>query len=618
MLVHYPLWLGWILPAYPYYLITLTMIFFIGVVRLQGQEDARLRKHRFRSKEDHQKTTLAYIVTLMKMDCQTEAAKFLWEAIKEFANPTHMQMYLFDKKQDGYVTRNFDDSKPESHFFEPFDSQIPIILGSLSEPYLYLSLSEDHGLIDLFSTEELEKPDVVIPIPDRRGLLGWIALGPRKDGIAYQLEVLDQLSILSHQFSVVYDRCVTKNISLNRMQAFEDLYQLKQIDREITVNYEVDRIIKAALTAACNHTHASAGSIGLINTDQDQFYEIWQILPQENTPNQRDPVEINDLTIMSEQGLEPQVIHNLDLQSVFNLSDTYQWHYLSRNKLDEQHASFMVLHLDSPDILDQSDKSFLKQLQDHTSNALKNALLYEELHGVIQSKNEFISYISHELKNPLTVIKGYADILSKGMAGDINDEQKDYLATIAHNVRQMNKFINDLSDQSYIDTKSLRLIFESANVNEVVDEVLQSYEGQIKKKSIQIRKDMPGSIENVWCDRLRLIQILSNLVSNAVKYTPDGGEVEIGAEQTPNEWDQEGAAEVIHFWVKDTGYGIPLEDQAHLFEKFYRGTGAHLQNIAGTGLGLRISRSLTEMMGGKIWFSSKPGSGSIFHFTIPI
>jgi signal transduction histidine kinase len=117
---------------------------------------------------------------------------------------------------------------------------------------------------------------------------------------------------------------------------------------------------------------------------------------------------------------------------------------------------------------------------------------------------------------------------------------------------------------------------------------------------------------------MRVIQILSNLMSNAIKYTPEGGCVTLGAEHSQNDWDKKGAAEVVHFWVEDSGYGISPEDQTHMFEKFYRGTDDRIRKIAGTGLGLRISKSLTEMMGGKMWFTSVKGEGSTFHFIIPI
>ncbi len=115
-----------------------------------------------------------------------------------------------------------------------------------------------------------------------------------------------------------------------------------------------------------------------------------------------------------------------------------------------------------------------------------------------------------------------------------------------------------------------------------------------------------------------MIQILANLISNAIKYTPEEGTITISAEHTFNDWDPKGAAEVVHITVQDTGYGIDYEDQPHLFNKFFRGTNEKILKISGTGLGLRISKSLTEMMGGTMWFESTPGEGSTFHFTVPI
>jgi signal transduction histidine kinase len=216
------------------------------------------------------------------------------------------------------------------------------------------------------------------------------------------------------------------------------------------------------------------------------------------------------------------------------------------------------------------------------------------------------------------VIKGYADILRKGMAGQVNEEQVDYLSTINHNVRRMNTFIKDLSDQAHIETKSLRLDFEPTPVLEVFNEVLHSYEAQVKKNSLKINLHIPADIPDVWCDRQRLIQILANLFSNAVKYSPEGQSISVGAEQSANICDEKGTAEVVHFWVEDNGYGISTEDQAHLFEKFYRGSDLRIKKIPGTGLGLRISKSLVEMMGGKMWFDSAIDEGSTFHFTLPI
>jgi signal transduction histidine kinase len=327
---------------------------------------------------------------------------------------------------------------------------------------------------------------------------------------------------------------------------------------------------------------------------------------------------LSSQTWYTPEQFDTELLQDENLSANLNLSEKRQWHYINFSELDEEQALLLILHTDSPAPFTRNNRIFLSRLKDHGIIALKNALLYEELHEAIRAKNEFIGFISHELKNPLTVIKGYADILRKGMAGQVTEEQVDYLSTITHNVRRMNTFITDLSDQAHIETKSLRLDFEPTPVHEVVSEVLHSYEALIEKKSLDIDLHLPGDIPDVWCDRMRLIQVLANLISNAVKYSPEGRTIQIGTEQAVNSWDIKGAAEVVHFWVQDQGYGIAEEDQAHLFEKFYRGSDLRVKKIPGTGLGLRISKSLVEMMGGKMWFESVLEVGSTFHFTLPI
>jgi len=114
------------------------------------------------------------------------------------------------------------------------------------------------------------------------------------------------------------------------------------------------------------------------------------------------------------------------------------------------------------------------------------------------------------------------------------------------------------------------------------------------------------------------LQIVTNLVSNAQKYTPDGGQITVAAEASSNRWDAEGPRRVVHFWVQDTGIGIAKEDQEKIFQKFFRSEDPKTREVTGTGLGLNITRSLVEMQGGRIWFESEYRKGTVFHFTIPI
>jgi signal transduction histidine kinase len=196
--------------------------------------------------------------------------------------------------------------------------------------------------------------------------------------------------------------------------------------------------------------------------------------------------------------------------------------------------------------------------------------------------------------------------------------QTNFLHTIRSNVERMSTLVSDLNDNSKIEAGRLRLEYKATNAPDLVDEVSRSLKRQIEDKKQTLETALPEKISLMWADRIRVSQVLVNLVSNAYKYTPEGGAIQIGVEETTNHWDPEGAVRVVHFWVKDNGIGMTIEDQQKMFQKFFRSDDPKAREAPGTGLGLNITKSLVEMQGGKIWFESEYRKGTIFHFTIPV
>jgi signal transduction histidine kinase len=209
-------------------------------------------------------------------------------------------------------------------------------------------------------------------------------------------------------------------------------------------------------------------------------------------------------------------------------------------------------------------------------------------------------------------------LLAAGSVGTINEMQANFLSTIRANVQRMSALVSDLNDNAKIEAGQLRLDYKPVNVDDVVDEVVRSTKRQIDDKKQTIELHVPAKLPNVWADHTRVGQVLTNLVSNAHKYTPEGGKILVGAEVTSNQWDPGGAKEVVHLWVKDDGIGISIEDQAKIFQKFFRSDDSKAREAPGTGLGLNITKSLVEMQGGRIWFDSEFRHGTTFHFTVPI
>jgi signal transduction histidine kinase len=196
--------------------------------------------------------------------------------------------------------------------------------------------------------------------------------------------------------------------------------------------------------------------------------------------------------------------------------------------------------------------------------------------------------------------------------------QNNFLNTIKSNVERMSTLVSDLNDNSKIEAGRLRLEYKATDVAVLVDEVVRSIKRQVEDKKQILDVVLSENLPHMWSDRIRVSQVLTNLVSNAYKYTPEGGLVQVGAEETANQWNPEGAARVIHLWVKDSGIGMSPEDQQKIFQKFFRSDDPKAREAPGTGLGLNITKSLVEMQGGRIWFESEFRKGTTFHFTIPV
>lgn len=225
------------------------------------------------------------------------------------------------------------------------------------------------------------------------------------------------------------------------------------------------------------------------------------------------------------------------------------------------------------------------------------------------SKSEFVSLVSHELKLPMTSIKGYSDLMLTGATGPLTENQTSFLTTIRNNVNRMATLVSDLADISRIESGNLRIEPREVPVWDVIDEVVTLTHTQVTQKNQTVTVDIPKELPKAWCDRTRLTQILTNLVSNANKYTPEGGAIVVQAICQHD---------LIEVKVQDNGLGMTPEDQEKLFSKFFRSADDKVREAPGTGLGLSITKNLVELQGGKIWFESEFRSGTAFHFTVPI
>jgi len=224
-------------------------------------------------------------------------------------------------------------------------------------------------------------------------------------------------------------------------------------------------------------------------------------------------------------------------------------------------------------------------------------------------KNEFVSMVSHELRTPLTSIKGYVDLVLEGAAGSVNETQRDFLEIVQENSDRLVSLINDLLDISRIESGRVHLRVEPLNMPEIARGVLDTFRTVADKDRLTLEMNTPEGLGRAAGDRDRVGQVLMNLVSNAIKYSPGGGSARVSFSALEGK---------VLTEVTDTGIGISEEDQKKLFTKFFRVDSTLTREIGGTGLGLSICKSVVELLGGEIGMRSVEGQGSTFWFTLPV
>ena len=227
-----------------------------------------------------------------------------------------------------------------------------------------------------------------------------------------------------------------------------------------------------------------------------------------------------------------------------------------------------------------------------------------------RARQQFVSLVTHELRVPMTSIKGYTDLLLKGIMGPLNEAQTNFLQTVRSNVERMARMVADLGDINKLDGQVLKFTPTSVVLTAALSEALHPLENAIAQKGQTVTWTIPDDLPALRCDHDRLVQVLGNLLSNAHLYTPEGGVITITAEFVPD-------AFAVRVDVCDNGVGILPEEQHRVFEMFFRASDEETRQVPGNGLALHLSRRLVEQQDGQLWFESQRGEGSTFTFQLP-
>jgi len=494
------------------------------------------------------------------------------------------------------------------------ETRQPIIANDARRTKEWFDTDEKTG----FMTKDL----LVVPMLVKEKVIGVIEVINRKDGLPFTPSDQELLAAFTSQAAIAIENARLYTQTDQTLAArVEELSVMQRIDRELNASLDVTRAMRITLEWAMRQSRVNAGLIGVIEEHGIRLIAS-QGYTSELAPYAEHymPLQLPGIKEAVETG-QPQVWKSNSGRSTGKLSPAI----LTRGKsqatipIRQENQVIGVLLLENLANESLSDESmgFLSRLTDHAAIAIANAQLFSKVEAANQSKVEFVKFVAHELKNPMSSIKGFTELVISGMAGPVNEMQASFLKTVRSNVDRMDTIVSDLNDATKIEGGKLALNFKAVQVTEVLDDVSRSMHRLMEDKKQTLVLSLPNELPPVWADPVRLGQVTTNLVSNAHKYTPQGGTITIGAQQTTSDASPSGNVKVVHIWVQDTGIGISPEDQKQIFQQYFR-TSMSKEMASGTGLGLNITKSLIEMQGGNIWFESELRKGTTFHFTIPV
>lgn len=377
----------------------------------------------------------------------------------------------------------------------------------------------------------------------------------------------------------------------------EELKTLQWIDRQLNETLDSRKAMDVTVEWAVRLYKARSASLAMINAEDQSLMIMARAGEDDNITHTQEHISHAHPVIMQVIETGEAALHQAeDGHSVLCVPIQRE------NKV----IGVMLVTGNQAEPFDSESQALVTRIVDRAAIAIENARLYNEVKRANEAKSEFIGIVAHELKVPMTSISGYADLIMQ--FGTLPDRESGFVQRIKNSVVRMQQLVDDLSDISRIESGNLRVEITNVDLKEVIEQAKASVLAQVEERQHVFIEEIDTNLPTVRADPARTVQILINLLSNAYKYTPNGGEIKIKA--VPNNGR-------VYVSIKDTGVGLNEEELRKLGTKFWRSNNDHSLKQRGTGLGFSITRNLIEMMSATLDIQSKPGQGSTFTIGLP-
>ena len=492
-----------------------------------------------------------------------------------------------------------------------------VIENDVSQNEQQTDVSED------FATQSL----LAVPLIAKENVIGVLEVINKLDKTIFIQDDVDLLRTFAGQAAVAIENARLFEMTDQQLaQRVQELEILENIDTKLNRTLELSEVARITVEAAMENVNAQGGALGIVQGNPRYL----QIVAVKGYEEDEYPTGADGLKWSLDRGVLSRVMRSRQADIISDTSIDPDYETGLRGSISQITVpmlsaddinAILILETSQAPPFNLSQWAFTQRLAEHASIAIANAQLYAELTRANESKSEFMGFAAHELKTPLTSIKGFSDVILSGMTGEIGEQQQTFLGTIRSNANRMQTIIDDLRDFAKLEAGQLHVELAPIDVQQVITESLRPLQKQFDEKGQKVSIENAENQPLIYGDSIRLIQVLTNMLTNAHKYSDTETTITVTTEVIEKYRSKQGQnlGDVMHIAVKDEGLGMSEDDLKLLFhEKYFRSTNQKALDQPGTGLGMMITYSIIQLHHGEIWVDSKLGEGSTFNFVIPL